>query len=88
MLRIALASTALILFGTGTARACDFHGEDNNSFLAYLDYRGLSEAEQRDLEQRAITQFHDQQMQVAKAKFLSRFDVAENAGDTATAQVN
>jgi hypothetical protein len=53
--------------------ACDMHGSADNFFLAYLDFRNMTEAEQRAAEQRAIDQFHAQQLETAKARFVRRF---------------
>ena len=53
--------------------ACDMHGSADNFFLAYIDFRDMTEAEQRAAEQRAIDQFHAQQLETAKARFVRRF---------------
>lgn len=55
------------------AQACDMHGSADNFFLAYLDFRDMTEAEQRAAEQRAIDQYHAQQLETAKARFVRRF---------------
>lgn len=60
-------------FASPAAFACDQHGSADNFFLAYIDFRDMTEAEQRAAEQRAIDQFHAQQLQTAKVRFMRRF---------------
>jgi hypothetical protein len=71
---LALSAFAAAAVFTGpTAIACDMHGSADNFFLAYIDFRDMTEAEQRAAEQRAIDQFHAQQLETAKARFKRRF---------------
>ena len=73
-MRAVLATAALTAALAGPAvSACDMHGSADNFFLAYIDFRDMTEAEQRAAEQRAIDQFHAQQLQTAKARFVRRF---------------
>ncbi|KHL24344.1 hypothetical protein PK98_09650 [Croceibacterium mercuriale] len=71
---LALSALALTTALAGPAAiACDMHGSADNFFLAYIDFRDMTEAEQRAAEQRAIDQFHAQQLETAKARFTRRF---------------
>lgn len=77
-----LALAALI--ASPAALACDMHGSGDNFFLAYIDYRDMTESEQRAAEQRSIEQYHAQQLETAKSRFVSRFKpdpVADPAQD-------
>jgi hypothetical protein len=61
----------IALFGGVPALACDAHGNpEANKYLAYLELRGLSEAEVRALEQEAIDKYHAKQLGIARARFL------------------
>lgn len=60
-------------FAGSSAFACDMHGSADNFFLAYIDFRDMTEAEQRAAEQRAIDQFHAQELETARARFMRRF---------------
>lgn len=74
MKRFTLSVLTLAAALTGpAASACDMHGSADNFFLAYIDFRDMTEAEQRAAEQRAIDQFHAQQIETAKARFVRRF---------------
>ena len=67
----ALALSAAL--ASPAALACDMHGSADNFFLAYIDFRDMTESEQRAAEQRAIDQFHAQQLETAKSRFKRRF---------------
>ncbi|WP_347303115.1 hypothetical protein V5740_00330 [Croceibacterium sp. TMG7-5b_MA50] len=76
-MRLTLFTSLTLATGALTspaAMACDMHGSADNFFLAYLDFRNMTEAEQRAAEQRAIDQFHAQQLETAKARFVRRFN--------------
>jgi len=74
MRRTVLAALALAATGASPVTlACDMHGSGENFFLAYIDYRDMTESEQRAAEQRAIEQFHAQQLETARSRFVGRF---------------
>ncbi|RVT39766.1 hypothetical protein [Sphingobium algorifonticola] len=73
--RICLAAAALSLAAGAPAFACADHGGADNYFLAYIDYSGMTEAEQFAAEQRAIAQYHAAQIDKARAQFVTRFKV-------------
>jgi len=74
MKRLLLPALALsATLAAPAAFGCDQHGSADNYFLAYIDFRDMTESEQRAAEQRAIDQFHAQQLQTARAQFMRRF---------------
>lgn len=78
MVRHAIRSAAWILGGAALfaalpALACDRHDTADNQFLAYIDFRGMTEAEARAAEREAIDKYHAKQLEVARSRFLRRF---------------
>jgi hypothetical protein len=86
MRHLYFALSLSLLAGAPAAYACDMHGNaDENFFLAYIDFRGMTEEQQRQVEQQAIDKYHAQMLTAAKTQFLSRFksgDDAPEAPDT------
>jgi len=65
----------VMLLGGVPASACDMHGNpEANKFLAYIELRGLSAEEVRDLEREAIDKYHAKQLEIARSRFLRRFE--------------
>ena len=76
MLRTVAFASAGVLLSATAALACDQHGSlTENRFLAYLDTRGMTEAEIRVAEQKAIDAYHAEKLALARAAFLNRFTV-------------
>jgi len=90
MKRLVLSACAFAAtLASPAAIACDQHGSSDNYFLAYIDFRDMTEAEQRAAEQRAIDQFHAQQLETAKTRFKRRFTpdpVPQSIGGSALQQ--
>lgn len=72
-MRIAGLIFAAGLVATTPALACDSHDSPQNYFLAYIEMRGMTEAQIRAAERRAYDQWHEKQIEVARARFLQRF---------------
>ena len=66
------------------AIACDSHDSPDNYFLAYIEMRGMTEAEIRAAERRAYDQWHEKQIEVARARFLQRFTPDPTPADRTT----
>ena len=83
-LALSLLLSGTLLGASQAAIACDSHGTEDNYFLAYVDFRGMSEADQRKAEQEAIDKYHAKKLAEARAAFISRFNLYGEKGAVAS----
>lgn len=74
-----VALLAVLAFGATGARACDMHGDDFAPMTAYIDYRGMTEAQMRAADAKALEEAHEaartRAMTSARYALTQRFNI-------------
>lgn len=71
--RLAMLAAGGIALAAVPAIACDQHDEAVYKFLGFLNYGGMTAEQKAEATQRAIDDFHAEQIARSKQQFLRRF---------------
>ncbi|MFC4253995.1 hypothetical protein GRI97_01090 [Altererythrobacter xixiisoli] len=71
--RLAMIAAAGLAVVAAPALACDQHDEAVYKFLGFLNYGGMTPEQKAEATQRAIDEFHADQIARSKQQFLRRF---------------